>query len=149
MRGTGRVGPRRPARSEFKHFAAFKDPARRAQIPDPNAKATFEASKPDLDGDDSFVRKLLHVRQSRIVPGIPGCTQRRASICWARQALVARWTLGTGETLSIAINLGDEKPALPQPEGDTVFEHPVGAWDAAMYGMMVERSAVAWIEPPR
>ena len=135
-------------RSEFKHFSAFKDPARRAQIPDPNHPATFEASVPAMDGDDSYVRALLAVRRERIVPGIPGCRSAGVTLL-GKAALVARWTLGTGETLSIAINLGDEKPALPLPEGDTIFESPVGAWDAAMYGMMVERSAVAWIEPPR
>ena len=62
---------------------------------------------------------------------------------------MARWTLGTGETLCIAVNLGNEKPELQAAAGDTIFEYPVGAWDAALYGMMVERSAVAWIEPPR
>ena len=135
-------------RSEFKHFGAFKDPERRAQIPDPNHPSTFEASMPDFSGDDSYVRKLLEVRRERVVPGIPGCRSAGVTTL-GKAALVARWTLGTGETLSIAINLGDEKPALPLPEGDTIFECPVGAWDAAMYGAMVERSAVAWIEPPR
>ncbi|MDQ2804225.1 MAG: malto-oligosyltrehalose trehalohydrolase, partial [Pseudomonadota bacterium] len=32
-------------RKEFAHFAEFSDPARREQIPDPNAVSTFEASK--------------------------------------------------------------------------------------------------------
>ena len=133
-------------RSEFKHFAAFEDPERREQIPDPNAASTFQASKPDCSGDDGFVRKLLSLRQARIVPGIPGARSAGVDVL-GKSALVARWRLGTGETLSLAVNFGDEKPALPQPEGDSIFEYPVGAWDTAMYGMLLERSAVAWIEP--
>ena len=135
-------------RSEFKHFAAFQDPARREQIPDPNAESTFQASKPAFDGDDGFVRKLLAVRTARVVPGIPGARSAGVEVL-SETALVARWRLGTGELFSLAVNFGNDKPAVPQPEGDTIFEHPIGAWDAAMYGMLMERSAVAWIEPSR
>ena len=136
-------------RAEFKHFAAFQDPARRENIPDPNAPSTFQASIPDFGGDSGFMQKLLEVRRAHIVPGIPGCRSAGVEVL-GRAALVARWRLGTGATLTIAINLGDEKPHLPQPAaGDTIFECPVGAWDAAMYGALLERSATAWIEPPR
>ncbi len=135
-------------RSEFKHFAAFQDPERREKIPDPNASSTFEASIPAFSGDSGFMSKLLEIRRSRVVPGIPGCRSAGVSVL-GKSAMVARWTLGTGETLSIAVNFGDEKPALPQPGGDTLFESPVGAWDAAMYGSLLERSAIAWIEPSR
>ncbi len=133
-------------RSEFKHFGAFKDPALRARIPDPNAEATFAASVPDVTGEDGFMRKLLTVRRAYVTPGMPGCRSTEVVVL-GKAALVARWRLGNGDTLSIAVNLGNEKPALPQVEGDTIFEYPIGAWDTAMYGMMVERSAVAWIEP--
>jgi maltooligosyltrehalose trehalohydrolase len=135
-------------RSEFKHFAAFQDPERREKIPDPNAPSTFQASIPDFSGDSSFVHKLLDVRRTRVTPGIPGCRSAGVEVL-GKAALVARWRLGTGETLAIAINFGDEKPSLPLPSGDTIFEAPVGAWDAAMYGALLERSAVAWIEPGR
>jgi maltooligosyltrehalose trehalohydrolase len=135
-------------RAEFKHFAAFQDPERREKIPDPNAPSTFDASVPDFTGDSSFVHKLLEVRRSRVSPGILGCRSAGVQVL-GKAALVARWRLGTGETLAIAINFGDEKPSLPLPSGDTIFEAPVGAWDAAMYGTLLERSAVAWIEPGR
>ncbi|WP_158744714.1 malto-oligosyltrehalose trehalohydrolase [Acidisphaera sp. L21] len=134
-------------RAEFKHFAAFQDPERREKIPDPNAPATFRASVPELTGDSSFITKLLAVRAASVVPGIPGCRSAGVTVL-GHAALVARWRLGTGATLAIAINLGDEKPTLPMAAaGDTIFESPIGAWDAAMYGTLLERSAVAWIEP--
>ncbi len=134
-------------RAEFKHFAAFQDPERREKIPDPNAPATFHASIPDFGGDSTFMQKLLQVRHSRIVPGIPGCRSAGVDVV-GKAALVAKWRLGTGDTLAIAVNFGDEKPHLPNPAtGDTIFEAPVGAWDALIYGFLLERSAVAWIEP--
>ncbi len=139
---------RKGRRAEFKHFAAFQDPARRDSIPDPNAASTFQASIPDLGGDASFATKLLHLRRERVTPGLPGARTAGVDVL-GKHALVARWTLGTGETLAIALNLGDEKPVIPMPSGDMLFEWPLGAWDGAMYGFLVERSATAWIEPPR
>ena len=134
-------------RAEFKHFAAFQDPERREKIPDPNAPATFQASVPDFTGDSAFMQKLLAVRRDRVVPGIPGCRSIGVDVL-GKSALVARWQLGTGAVLAIAVNFGDEKPALASPSaGDTIFEAPVGAWDALMYGVLLEQSAVAWIEP--
>ena len=133
-------------REEFKHFAAFQDPERREKIPDPNAPSTFQASIPDFTGDSSFMQKLLEVRRKHVVPGIPGCRSAGVQIL-GKSALVAKWRLGTGAILAIAINFGDEKPDLPQPSGDTIFEAPIGAWDAAIYGALLERSATAWIEP--
>ncbi len=136
-------------RAEFKHFAAFQDPDRREKIPDPNAPSTFQASIPDLTGDSAFVQKLLEVRKAHVVPGIPECRSVGVEVL-GKAALVARWRLGTGKILAIAVNFGDEKPNLPSPAaGDTIFETPVGAWDGLMYGMLLERSAVAWIEPPQ
>ena len=136
-------------RAEFKHFAAFQDPERRERIPDPNAPATFHASVPDFTGEAEFVQKLLAVRKAHVVPGIPGCRSVGVDIL-GKAALVARWKLGTGDILAIAVNFGDETPALPAPpKGESIFEAPVGAWDALKNGTLPERSATAWIEPSR
>ncbi len=134
-------------RAEFKHFTAFQDPERREKIPDPNAPSTFQASIPDFTGDSAFMRELLAIRRDRVVPGIPDCRSIGVDVL-GKSALVARWRLGTGAILAIGINLGTDKPIMPSPPaGDTIFEAPVGAWDALMYGFLLERSAVAWIEP--
>ena len=121
-------------RAEFKHFAAFQDPERREKIPDPNAPTTFHASVPEFTGDSSFVHKpCLTVRRER-----PSCpASLAAAACGGRgtrasSALVARWRLGTGATLvAIAINLGDEKPALAPagPQATRSSSAPIGAWD--------------------
>lgn len=58
-------------RKEFEHFASFQDPAKREQIPDPQAAETFLRSKLDwsqreLPGHThcwNWYRKLLHMRK--------------------------------------------------------------------------------------
>ena len=55
-------------RREFASFAAFSDPARRAQIPDPNAPETFERSRPTPDAARGAARsralsRLLALRR--------------------------------------------------------------------------------------
>ncbi|MDR6787480.1 maltooligosyltrehalose trehalohydrolase [Sphingomonas sp. BE138] len=103
-------------RKEFAKFDAFADPAARARIPDPNAAATFEASVPkpgeDADAWRAFYRELLMLRHERIVPHLAGATAVGAQAL-GEAAVVARWRLGDGTTLGVAIDLGDEPAALP------------------------------------
>ncbi|HWT71592.1 MAG TPA: malto-oligosyltrehalose trehalohydrolase, partial [Oxalicibacterium sp.] len=59
-------------RQEFAGFAAFTDPKKREQIPDPNALSTFEQSIP-AEGTDAaawldWTRKLLQLRRARLAP---------------------------------------------------------------------------------
>ncbi len=101
-------------RAEFKHFAAFQDPARRDAIPDPNSPATFEASVPNQGdtGTAAFIRALLDIRRERIVPGLPGCRSEGTEVL-GTGALRATWRLGNGQRLLIGLNLGD----APVPSG--------------------------------
>jgi maltooligosyltrehalose trehalohydrolase len=64
-------------RREFAGFAAFADPQRRAEIPDPNAPSTFERSRPKADPDRgparrALYRRLLAIRSEVIVPRLRG-----------------------------------------------------------------------------
>jgi maltooligosyltrehalose trehalohydrolase len=62
------------------------------------------------------------------------------------KALVARWKLGDGETLSIALNLGDAAIALDkQPPGKIIFETPARAQDRVRNGELGARTFLAWI----
>lgn len=107
-------------RGEFKDFAAFKDPAKREQIPDPNALETFEASRPAFDallletdkGQDhrnwlELYKTLLQIRKTELFPRLHG-----ASALGVRElgdkAVSARWKLGDGSELRIDLNLGSE-----------------------------------------
>lgn len=72
-------------RREFAHFAAFADPAQRATIPDPQARATFERSKLRWDEREAephatildLYRALLAFRRDDSLMRVP---QERAGI---------------------------------------------------------------------
>ncbi len=103
-------------RSEFKHFAAFQDPERRAKIPDPNAASTFQASVPDW-GPAPWMAGILAFRASHIAPGIPGCRSAGVELLGPK-ALAASWRLGNGKMLRLWLNLDQaEVAAGPVPAG--------------------------------
>ena len=103
-------------RSEFKHFAAFQDPERRARIPDPNARSTFEASIPEF-GPAPWMAGLLAFRAEHIVPGIPGCRSAGAEVLGPK-AVTASWRLGNGKRLQLWLNTDEaDVPAGPVPTG--------------------------------
>ncbi|MCO7522365.1 MULTISPECIES: malto-oligosyltrehalose trehalohydrolase [unclassified Pseudomonas] len=101
-------------RGEFAHFAAFADPHKREQIPDPNAESTFQTSKPRqqevLAGWHGLYQQLLALRRRYVIPHLPG-TRALASEVLGARALTARWRLGDGQELRIDLNLD----ATPQP----------------------------------
>ena len=121
-------------RSEFGHFSGFQDEAKRARIPDPNAAATYAASAPDRGdaGHFDWMRGLLALRRERIVPGMPGCTSRGATIL-APGAVQAAWQFGNGKTLTVAINLGAEPVEPRLPDGETLFAE--GEWQRGTLGV--------------
>ena len=117
-------------RAEFKHFSAFQNPAKRAAIPDPNAPTTFAASVPERTDPAWFdhIRHLLTLRRERIVPGIPGC-RSTAAAALGQGAVKAAWRLGTGEVLTVALNLGPESVNPGLSGADTLFAMPDAAPD--------------------
>jgi maltooligosyltrehalose trehalohydrolase len=95
-------------RQEFAGFAAFADPKKREQIPDPNALSTFEQSIP-VEGEDAKVwldwtRRLLQLRLARLAPHLAGCRSLGACVI-GEAAVAARWHLDDGSVLALAINL--------------------------------------------
>nr|WP_246346536.1 malto-oligosyltrehalose trehalohydrolase [Sphingomonas endophytica] len=103
-------------RKEFAKFDAFADPEARAHIPDPNAVTTFEASVPRPGPEAvewrTFYKELLTLRGERIVPHLAGAMSVGAQVL-GEAAVVARWRLGDGTTLGVAIDLGDTPATLP------------------------------------
>ena len=96
-------------RSEFKHFAAFQDPERRAKIPDPNAVATFQASIPEF-GPAPWMEGILAFRASHIVAGIPG-SRSAGVVVLGPKALMASWQMGNGKMLRLWMNLDEAEVA--------------------------------------
>jgi maltooligosyltrehalose trehalohydrolase len=115
-------------RREFKHFAAFKDEARRLAIPDPNALSTFQASIPDAKEAKTpahtatldLHKRLLKLRHAHVIPGIPGCHSTRARAL-GDKAVLGTWRLGNGTGLALASNFGDTALVFEPPPGRLIF----------------------------
>jgi maltooligosyltrehalose trehalohydrolase len=134
-------------RREFAHFAAFQDEKRRAQIPDPNAAATFAASVPDAsesEGSETLelYRRLLALRHAHVVPGIEGCRSAGARAI-GPAAVCGGWNLGNGTRLTIAANFGDGAVDLPEMPGDVIYQSGVGrtATNLPPYSVIVTLAA--------
>lgn len=122
-------------RKEFGKFAAFRDEASRAAIPDPNAPATFEASKIDWQhaGTEegrawlAFYRELIAKRRSMIVPHLEGAAAHCGEIVAADDGLIAvDWRL-TGATLRMRANLGSTPRTCEMPAGRILHATPEAA----------------------
>ena len=134
-------------RREFAKFPAFADPDARAKIPDPNAKSTFEASRPEPGRDAAawteLIRHLLAVRRREIIPGLTDCRALGASTL-GPAAVHALWRLGGGQILNLAVNLGDAAVVLAAARGTELFQ--LGRPQA---GALPPAGFVAWLEPGR
>ena len=111
-------------RREFAGFAAFSSAAARSTIPDPNDRITFEKSRP-LPGEGAaetrdLYASLLALRQSTIVPRLAGARSLSADVI-GPAAVVARWRMGDGALLTIAINLGQAAVPFSRPAGQMIF----------------------------
>jgi len=130
-------------RKEFAAFAAFADAQTREQIPDPNDPATFTRSTPEPGPQAGewrrFYANLLALRARHLVPGIAGARSLGTEVL-GEGAVAARWLLGDGRTLILAVNLGDAPVRFPDPEGKILFE----LGDAAN-GQRSPASFAAWI----
>ncbi len=135
-------------RREFAGFAAFTDEKRRAQIPDPNAPATYELSRPDAtDLDEEMhaqLRVLLGLRHRHIIPRIPGAMSQGAHAL-GETGVVARWTLGDGAELVLASNLGPRTLPIEATGGSVLFESHAGDAARVADGALPARSTVAFL----
>ncbi|MCC6174584.1 MAG: malto-oligosyltrehalose trehalohydrolase [Chloroflexi bacterium] len=107
-------------RNEFKDFAAFADPARRARIPDPQAPATFERSRPDpherVRNADVYAlyRTLLALRRDDPVLQVQDRAMTRARALGRGLLAIRRWQ-GADERLLLA-NFADQTMRVRGPD---------------------------------
>ncbi|HEY1749685.1 MAG TPA: malto-oligosyltrehalose trehalohydrolase [Caulobacteraceae bacterium] len=134
-------------RREFARFARFADPAERARIPDPNAPATYEASRPepgpDADAWRALYRELLALRARHVAPRLDGARSLGAAAIGER-AVAARWRLGDGAVLALAANFGTAPAALPWTPGAPL----TAIGEASADGRIAPRSFAAWLAQP-
>ncbi|WP_315764784.1 malto-oligosyltrehalose trehalohydrolase [Sphingomonas sp. Y38-1Y] len=110
-------------RNEFASFPGFSDEHAREAIPDPNATATFEASRP-LPGPDAedwraLYTELLTLRREAIVPHLSDGEGLGAEAI-GEAAVTARWRLNDRE-LMIALNLGEASVPFAAPEDEPLY----------------------------
>jgi maltooligosyltrehalose trehalohydrolase len=116
-------------RREFQRFAAFTNEAAIARIPDPNAAATFEASKlcwaersqsPHRERL-ALVRELLALRTRRLAPHL-GELERGGRYRIDRGTLHVAWDLEDGASWRLVAHFGHEPVETAQgPVGEMIF----------------------------
>jgi len=133
-------------RKEFAKFAAFSG----AEVPDPNAVSTFEASIPEphpqlAEARTALFRRLLSLRAAEITPRLPGFSAAGAEVIGPK-AVIARWKAQDGAVLTIAVNLSDGSAAVTPFSGPVLFESSTGAAEAAGSGTLPGYTTVALLE---
>jgi len=115
-------------RNEFGSFPAFRDPAARARIPDPNARDTFERSKLRWDERPrpphrewlELVTRLLALRRQHLVPHLAG--QRAGGRCRVEgDVLRVQWTLAGGVRWHLLAHFGGSPAVAPAEGGAVVY----------------------------
>lgn len=142
-------------RREFESFPAFSSEAARARIPDPGARATFEASRlvdpPSAAGREfrDHVSRLLEIRHARVVPLLAGAPGGPAAVTrWGPGGLGVAWQLAGGARLSLVANLGDAAAAPPSvPAGECLCAWPQPVPEEGQ--AMAPWSANWWLEAAR
>jgi maltooligosyltrehalose trehalohydrolase len=117
------------------------------ELPDPNAVETFEQSTPTADRELGarrfrYYQKLLALRLTWIAPALEGARAQSARAI-GDKAVVARWRLGNGSDLTIAVNLAEEPVACVAPVESLLFESREGAYDALNGGVLAPLTTVA------
>jgi maltooligosyltrehalose trehalohydrolase len=98
-----------------------------------------------------FYKSALTVRAKLITPRLKhakalGSTVLTAANGGNANALIARWKLGDGETLSIALNLSKENVAFPDlPAGKVIFETPPRVREQVDAKALPSYAFVAWM----
>jgi len=112
-------------RREFAGFPAFSDPEARAAIPDPNAEATFAASRPEPGPDAAewrgFYAELIALRAAHLVPGMAECESLGAASV-GDGGVRASWRLADGARWHVLAWFGNGPCPADWPRGHVLFE---------------------------
>jgi 1,4-alpha-glucan branching enzyme len=139
-------------RREFAKFPAFADPAKCEQIPDPNDLETFRRSMPDSEPALAterlaLYRRLLAIRRAEITPWLDGTRSLGAEVIGAASVL-ARWRLGNGAVLTLAVNLGTAAVPAEHYAGRVIFATSPDADQHARAGTLDAHSTFALLDQP-
>ncbi len=130
-------------RAEFKHFAAFQDPERREKIPDPNAPAPSRPrsrTSPATAASSRTAGGAARAHRARH-PRLPQRGRGGAGQVGAGRALAARHRR---DARIASISATRSRLPLRMATRSSRARRHLGRGDD---GCLLERSAVAWIEP--
>ncbi len=122
---------RQGRRAEFERFQAFRDPASRLRIPDPQAESTFLDSKLDWEHLSEpahaavlrWYTAVLAVRCQHIAPLLPALRHAGEYRLLAPGAVSVHWRTTTGAQLSAAVNLRAQATAgFDEPHGHLLWQ---------------------------
>jgi maltooligosyltrehalose trehalohydrolase len=140
-------------RNEFAHFARFNDPAKREQIPDPNAANTFESSRLDWSEISQpshrdwlrFYRSLLKLRCQHIVPHLSaGCVVNADYEGIGDRGVTVDWKFADQSKLILMANLGTELlNGFSFPASQAIYSSEEVTADTLKQGVLPAWS-VAW-----
>lgn len=116
-------------RREFGRFAVFADPARLEDIPEPCNPATFRQCVLDwscLEEENHrqwlvLHRRLLALRQRRIVPLLQSGRFAGRYFLPSKQVLQVEWEFACNTLLSLAANFSGQPVSQPLPAGEPLF----------------------------
>jgi maltooligosyltrehalose trehalohydrolase len=134
-------------RREFASFPQFGDPTLLKEIPDPNDEETFERSHPFKDQASDHRRKdfytrLLGLRRAYIVPRLIGARATDANAI-GEAAVVARWRMGDGATLTLACNLAGQAVEIEPLAGEILFATSDEALNSSRVGRLETHTTIA------
>jgi glycosidase len=100
-------------------------------------------------GRFALYRRLLALRRRHISPALEGARALDARAV-GPAGVVARWKLGNGKVLTIAVNLGEEAHDSAADrgyrDGEILFESVEGAYSALCDGLLLDKSTVAILQ---
>ena len=105
--------------NQFCKYCGIDDQAELERLPDPIARATYEASRPDRQERETaygqewlaYTKKLLALRRQHITPNLRTICSAGARKLGER-AVQASWIMSGDQILRISINLGNSKIEL-------------------------------------
>jgi maltooligosyltrehalose trehalohydrolase len=141
-------------REEFCRFASFGGPSP-DDIPDPNARATFEASKLDwrdagrAEGERrlALYRRCLAARGERIVP-IAAAIDHGGTFRVDDEVITVRWPTHDGRVLSLCANFSARDRSIPSRGARLLHAEPAGGFVAA-HARLAAGAVVAMVEGER
>jgi maltooligosyltrehalose trehalohydrolase len=137
-------------RREFERFPAFRDPAVRERIPDPNAEETFLRSRISWNWESQqsqwfeYTHALLDLRRREIVPRLAGIGGNAGRYDASGDVLRVTWRLGDGSELALLARLNArDAERVATPAGRLLAASDASVAIALKKGVLPKWSA-AW-----